>query len=1309
MGKSKKTLALVMALVMAFTIVPFGAWYGFKAAAEAPTQNASGAYVPATELKDGQAYLVVSKTGGVPTALIEDPDRSDDNDATQGRNFYENTRFDATTEKLALWTYNVTNNGYGVFSNNAYGTERYLNYHSNEHKSYTTTSSADNDSTWARFTHKGDNRFTVSGKNYYLDFNGQGSFVRTSSERELYFYTLPNEDPDTINLPITIRDLHGDHILVDHDADNNEIFNLSSSSGDTKVNNEETVQIRFLNLAGECNGGYRTGLTQENLNSEGELQYSPYVVIYVAHALRATFSGGGRGARNMLVDDNPLGNALTSKYTRYWKNVAEHFYKQKLDENKNELENYLYSGHIKELYDALDGPEDKERKAQVNEFFNNCTNYDSDAARTAVNNISGLSVNSREILYDYWKTIDHADDLTYENIVNLNPRYETGVIYQAKDKAGGVDYSPVTYNYNGASLMDTAWYLLHHFFKDSDTATTALTRNVREDNIQVYSETVSGAAPALQLKKVVKADGNVTYVYDSAFESNWGDAKTPISNKSLEELKYQSSKDDNFTPIDGICFGNSANLDGSGNHGHNYGLSLHGNGKFIYHASDNLYFDFVGDDDVFLYINNKRVDSVDLGGTHTNATGRVDLEAQKPGSTQTWAKYLELEEGGIYDFDFFYMERNPTGSNLRMETNIKVSDSALVPQKKAYDKDGNEYAQNTKVTNNTEVFYTIGVNNFDTIYTGATLNNLVLEDKTLGITLCGDANKVILPDNLNLDTLTLNYAKVDATGKFLNNIVEPVQTKDPATIAKFISDHPVGVGEALFATGIGYTMKRSEHPSLEFTNTFAASATAYYGDNNEYNRPVAEETTFTLKMFDIKDKVYVLDFINNGSIKYNWTDIFDGADEQVIANITPNNTTGDKGGKIDFKKGEHVTYTPAPNTAMNAPENFTFDISVHYNGTTLTDTKTVTFAPANNVYYDASFDGIKLGEGWSRATNASGALTGRPGTDFTYGNTDEEVNFKDNATFLQGDKATAYFTFTGEGYSLYMDTDAESGKMTVTVQKLDKDGNVDKTVKPVLDMMDIHSNEGGNGTYKNVPVSNHEKLPGGYGTYQVNVTLNLTGGKTAYLNGIRVYNPLGNDTTGIYIDSEQNAEFVELRDNLVKTDKITVDSVNGALYIDGKPDGTSEISDYMEQGARNEVRLNPGCSIAFALSKSLGANGKVDVSARSLDGTAVSMNGEDITSTLDMYYNITAKDGIYVIENTSETGVLALTNLKITNANGAEIVVNQDVATRALRMLNAPVAPETPEEPETPSKPQNPIQKFFNDVKNFFNKLFGKH
>ena len=96
---------------------------------------------------------------------------------------------------------------------------------------------------------------------------------------------------------------------------------------------------------------------------------------------------------------------------------------------------------------------------------------------------------------------------------------------------------------------------------------------------------------------------------------------------------------------------------GFGNEGKggNYAFTMEMHHDFTYR--EGLKFDFNGDDDVWVFINDSLV--LDLGGSHGPTDGSFDVD-DIPG----------LELGKNYHFDFFYAERHTFASTIRITTNI---------------------------------------------------------------------------------------------------------------------------------------------------------------------------------------------------------------------------------------------------------------------------------------------------------------------------------------------------------------------------------------------------------------------------------------------------------------------------------------------------------------------------------------------------------------------------------------------------------------------------------------------------------------
>lgn len=89
---------------------------------------------------------------------------------------------------------------------------------------------------------------------------------------------------------------------------------------------------------------------------------------------------------------------------------------------------------------------------------------------------------------------------------------------------------------------------------------------------------------------------------------------------------------------------------------HNYSFSMVVQAEFEYYPGQ--YFEFRGDDDVWVFINRRLV--VDIGGVHGPMPGSVDLDS------------LGLIEGQSYPFHIFFAERNATGSNFKMRTSMDL-------------------------------------------------------------------------------------------------------------------------------------------------------------------------------------------------------------------------------------------------------------------------------------------------------------------------------------------------------------------------------------------------------------------------------------------------------------------------------------------------------------------------------------------------------------------------------------------------------------------------------------------------------------
>lgn len=183
--------------------------------------------------------------------------------------------------------------------------------------------------------------------------------------------------------------------------------------------------------------------------------------------------------------------------------------------------------------------------------------------------------------------------------------------------------------------------------RNGSIATSAGGALTTSDNFAQWFRDVRGVNTSQPLDLTLTKSNTGTYVFD--------DKTSPL---------YQSKG--GFFPINGELYGNYSSTN------KNFHFTFELQTEFTFHADAGLQFTFTGDDDVWVYIDDKLV--IDIGGVHSAVSQTIELDRL------TW-----LEDGQDYKLSFFFAERHTTQSNFRIETTLELRSVELPPTAGLYD------------------------------------------------------------------------------------------------------------------------------------------------------------------------------------------------------------------------------------------------------------------------------------------------------------------------------------------------------------------------------------------------------------------------------------------------------------------------------------------------------------------------------------------------------------------------------------------------------------------------------------------------
>ncbi len=270
--------------------------------------------------------------------------------------------------------------------------------------------------------------------------------------------------------------------------------------------------------------------------------------------------------------------------------------------------------------------------------------------------------------------------------------------------------------------------------------------------------------------------------------------------------------------------------------GYNYNFSMEGYAKFTYHEGDNLYFRFMGDDDVYLFVNGKLI--LDLGGGHSRADAEVYLNEANTKHN------LGLVEGETYEFKFFYMERHGFAGNFMIQTNIQLTDPGMPVDKSAYIGD-TELAYGDNVQQDDLIEYEFSVTNTEDNNAGQ-LQYLYFNDEDLGFTLGyteASDDKFVCKLGTYTDekgnVINRTLADLTITVKDKNGNSTSHSTLDE-TLLKQLLKTGLKNGETLYVSGVKHYLTDAQIHAMTFKNTVSVSS--YYKDGLSWKKLEANDS-----------------------------------------------------------------------------------------------------------------------------------------------------------------------------------------------------------------------------------------------------------------------------------------------------------------------------------------------------------------------------------------------------------------------------------------------------------------------------------
>lgn len=803
-------------------------------------------------------------------------------------------------------------------------------------------------------------------------------------------------------------------------------------------------------------------------------------------------------------------------------------------------------------------------------------------------------------------------------------------------------------------------------------------------------------------------DANTTGAYFHA-DVEQGTSSTPASNTNL--YFSQTPQSHNFSAADGrtkgwFPFNNASSVttgDG-GNADYFFGMqaaipfTMTSNGKMNPNDtnSEDITFEFSGDDDVWVFIDGQLV--LDLGGVHNGMNGTINFAdntwsiSAMVGQNTTPAvdvnnKALngtlfntEGEKKGVLGTDretfaardehtltVFYLERGAGSSNCKIRFNLPIKDSVSVQkQVSTVDSAGIALTAEQMETINSVPF------TFTLYHEGTPVAN----------------------SNFLLYDVNGNYVRTVTTGWNGTFQLYNGQT------AKFIGE--IGENDEYYVVESGLSASW-QTPKWTYSAQAAGGAQGI--------SPVTEFTSMTVTASGSNEAEDTISFVCTNTLTHVNETTIDAADDQIVVDyglpvmidvlrndVASSGTTksiesveGAKFGTATVENGK-IKYTLTKPLTDVEVLTYTAKATSDNGVDSAEDTAHIYIIPATTMYYEENFSTnfVTFTGPWEDRGSETNPYqendTGSSpyGSDEAYLDDDGDSNGTSkyvSTTWNENTSPSFSYTFTGTGTTFFARTTNNTGTMKVKVTNVDTGKVVYELIRDTS-----YKTENNETTLYNIPVFTYNAE--NYGTYTVTVTLarnvvpTMHYGTDFWLDGIRVYNPMDVDSdyykraTDAYSwDGEANMTNVTLREKLLAD--YTVDK-DGNLQWNGVEDGfiiftdtngqIETASEYQSNGPKEEVYLNDGQSVTFSLADWDRNSYDIYLGIKAPMGSgSVTINGHPLTinNTCDCYYDIsnyvTMMGNVGTFEIKAIQGVISVTNIKVTGDAEFTIVDNTDI------------------------------------------------